>query len=481
MNLKEISIKNFRSICNLTFKIEPIANSYTYTLIGINESGKSSFLMAINLLNKESISFPSDYFNETENVSVVLKYELNVEEIKQLKDELFNKYKFEKSLIGRIEIEDITIAVEFEPIESGQRIITEVVNFMEADFPSYTLSDNIPVKRDKTNELQVDFNLNQFFEKYLPDYFWAISHYVTFWKSSPEYLIIDEIDLMSFSLDPKSVSIPLKNCFGLAGIEDIKKEIAKLNSPVSIQNLEELLGDKVTTHINKIWLEHPVKIKFKINNNKLTFLVEDKGVKFRNKTTNQRSDGFRQLISFLLTLSAENASQEFSNTILLLDEPETHLHPTAQINLKNEIIKLSQNGNNNIIFFATHSNYMIDKENIERCYKVFKEKNSITKFNKIAVGNTSYSEVNYEVFSIPTNDYHNELFGSIEESNKNKIYALPKNKKWNNEKKGIIEDVSLTIYIRHSIHHPENTKNPKFTEKDLRESIEILKSLKKNL
>ncbi len=478
MELKEINIKNFRSIADLTFKIEPVENSFTYSLIGINESGKSSFLMAINLLNKENISYPFDYFNETKEVSVILDYVINNQELTELKELLETKYKFDKTILSKVNIVTVNIIISFEPTTVAAQTISEVIVFKESVFPSHTAVESIPIKKDKEVESQEDFDLTTFFSKKLSDYFWKISHYVTFWKSTPEYLILDEIDLLKFSASPKSISIPLKNCFNLSGIDNISNETSKLNSPVAIQNLEELLEDKVTTHINKIWLEHPVKIKFKINNNKLTFLVEDKGVRFKNKITSQRSDGFRQLISFLLTLSAENLSQELTNTILLLDEPETHLHPTAQINLKNELIKLSQTSNNNIVFFATHSNYMIDKANIERCYKVKKEKNNYTKCEKIIMANTSYSEVNYEVFEIPTTDYHNELYGFLEDTNKAELNSLSKTKKWKNEKNGNIEDVSPSTYIRHSIHHPENTKNPKFTDKELKESIEILKKLK---
>jgi ABC-type multidrug transport system ATPase subunit len=238
------------------------------------------------------------------------------------------------------------------------------------------------------------------------------------------------------------------------------------------------LSDKVTLHINKVWPEHPIKVKFQINSNKLTFLIEDNNVKYKVKTTNQRSDGFRQFISFLLTLSAENLRDELQNSILLLDEPETHLHPSAQINLKNELIKISQNKNNNIVFFATHSNYMIDKENIDRCYKVFKKKNSKTELAKIEKVTSSYSEVNYDVFEIITNDYHNELYGYLEDIEKEKLDSLEKNRKWFNEKIKKIEVVSLQKYIRNSIHHPENTSNKKFTEIELKKSIEIMKKLK---
>ena len=35
----------------------------------------------------------------------------------------------------------------------------------------------------------------------------------------------------------------------------------------------------------------------------------------------------------------------------------------------------------------------------------------------------------------------------------------------------IDQHISLTDYIRHQIHHPENTKNRRYTQEELRESI----------
>ena len=122
---------------------------------------------------------------------------------------------------------------------------------------------------------------------------------------------------------------------------------------------------------------------------------------------------------------------------------------------------------------------MIDKDHIERCFRVSKQSNRKTKLEKIELGKTSYSEVNYEVFGIPSSDYHNELYGYLEEVEKTKLDSLPKTKKWKNKKTGATEDVSLATYIRHSIHHPENTRNPKFTPEELQESIEKLRELKK--
>jgi len=164
--------------------------------------------------------------------------------------------------------------------------------------------------------------------------------------------LLDEIDLVSFSSNPKSVSIPLLNCFILSGIREnqIANEVAKLVSPVAISSLQSRLSELTTKYIKNVWPEHPITITFQINNNKITLLIEDNGVKFKPKTANQRSDGFKQFISFLLTLSIENHNKVLSETILLIDEPETHLHPPAQINLLNELIKITSNGNENILF-----------------------------------------------------------------------------------------------------------------------------------
>lgn len=122
---------------------------------------------------------------------------------------------------------------------------------------------------------------------------------------------------------------------------------------------------------------------------------------------------------------------------------------------------------------------MIDKEHIERCFKVSKQLNGKTKLEGFETSQKSYAEVNYEVFNIPSSDYHDELYGYLEDMDKSKLDDLDKTWDWINEKNNKTEKVSLPTYIRHSIHHPENTSNKKFTPEELQKSIEILKELKK--
>ncbi len=480
MELKKITIENYKSIDNIEFIISEINNSYTYSLLGINESGKSSFLKAISLFDNGDISYPQDFFSDSKPVKITLNYVPSKDILAELKKELLTTHKFGKELLNKLEIKSVQIISEFEPTEITTKTIKENIDFQTQTFTDYTLIEKIPTKKGKEEIELEDFNLSAFFESELHDYFWDISHHVIFWKSSPEYLMLDDIDLLNFSTQPKETSIPLLNCFSLAGIKEdsLRKEIEKLTSPVTINSLQSKLSELTTKHINKVWPEHPISITFQINNNKISLLIEDNGVKFQPKTTGQRSDGFKQFISFLLTISVENYNEELSNTILLIDEPETHLHPPAQINLLGELIKITSNNNNNILFFATHSNYLIDKSNLDRNYKVSKKKNHKTSIDKIERKTSTYSEVNYEVFGIETSDYHNELYGFIELENRSLLDSMSKKRKWFNSKMKKEYQVSLSEYIRHSIHHPENELNKKYTDKELSQSIKNLRELR---
>ncbi len=480
MKLHKINIENFKSIDNLNFEINEIEDSYTYSLLGINESGKSSFLKAISLVDSKDIIYPNDFYDEKIPVKINLFYKLSKQELNELNKELITNFKFSKDLTDKVVITEIQISIEFEPNSTISKTISEIVSFEKDFFSEYTLKENIPIKKSKEDIDLEDFNLLEFFKSNLNDYFWGFSHKVVFWKSAPEYLILDEIDLLKFSKSPKEISIPLLNCFNLAGINEdsLQAEITKLNTPVSISSLQSKLSELTTIHINKVWPEHPISIVFQIDNNKISLLIEDNGVKFQPKTTSQRSDGFKQFISFLLTVSVENHNGELEDTILLIDEPETHLHPPAQINLLRELIKITSNDKNNILFFATHSNYLIDKTNLDRNYKVSKKENKRTVITKIEKKKSTYAEVNFEVFGIETTDYHNELYGFIESENKTLLENLNKTLRWKNAKTKKEYDVSLSQFIRDSIHHPENDLNKKFTDKELSQSIKSLKELK---
>ncbi len=478
MKLNSITIENYRSIENATLEIKEIEGGYTYTLIGINESGKSSFLKAISLKDGLEPVINQDFFDSGKPISITFNYTFTDEEQKLIKDKLIEG-GISNDSAGSYAIEEVEIIVFVEPVEPTS--IKKKIEVVLKDKDSKKAA----VPEEKTT-------IKNFLEEQLLNTVLELAHKVVFWKSEQRFLITEPINLEEFLKSPETISIPLINCFELAGIKSLEEEIAKIRSnPAEVKNLANKLSDKVSEHIKRVWPGHPVRIEFQIDNMSLSFLIEDDGVKYSAKVTAQRSDGFRQFISFLLTVSAQHVSGRLSNSILLLDEPETHLHPTGQENLMDELVNITLGKFNNVCIFATHSNYMIDKKHLDRCFRLVKEGNQKTEIIPIDGKASSYAEVNYIVFGIATTDYHNELYGFLQERD-----GLLTEKDFEPylEKKGIKIDrdyhkiqkdgninkykVTLPTYIRHLIHHPENTNNKAFSRGELDQSIKLLVNTK---
>lgn len=463
MELKSFTINNYKSIESLSFDISQLEDkSFTYSLIGENEAGKSSILQALalkdDLLDLDNNLLPNQQdFRENEDIRISYLYRLSELEIY----DIYEKIQEEMPEIhpSNAHYQDVILHIIFKKSQQN----------------------NVKIEEIEIENAQ-EFEHTEIIKKHYQAYVLNNQIKAVFWKSEDNYLMSHPVNLTNFSNDPDAVSIPLKNCFKLAGFSDISAEIAKINESTAREYLADQLGKEVTDHINRVWKDHPIKITFNISGEMIHFHVKDKDVKGRAKTAGQRSDGFRQFISFLLTVSAESKAEQLQNTLLLLDEPETHLHPKAQHSLLENLIEITKNNKNNIALFATHSNYMIDQEDLSRSYKIYKLKD-ITKYSGFDKKKSTYAEINYDVFSILSSDYHNELYGKIQETiNENCTSKLDDffkkekiiEKSYFNSNTDKTHKVSLPTYIRHQIHHPENSKNTKFTKTELVKSINFL-------
>lgn len=471
MNLQKIRIVNYRSLGDFTFEINNLNDgSAAFGLIGVNEAGKSSILTAIalkdGLQNAEGERLPlaKDFSDKNFSIIIDYYYSLTNEEIEEIKNQLNES------------------SSENEPIEVDfQHLIFRT--YFNIDAPSTAIFKlKIPECKNK--------NIRESIEKKLLEHIKSKIQKTVFWTAEKRYLISAPISLSDFASNPEIVSIPLKNSFLLAGISDIPAAINKLTGDsTEVEYLEEILGEAVTKHISNRWPGHPIKITFSIVDGKINFHVRDTKVKVKSKakTADQRSDGFRQFISFLLTVSAENINKELSDTILLLDEPETHLHPKAQENLLDELIKIASLESRNIVLFATHSIFMIDKSNLSRNFKISKE-NALSGRTQFNEKGTTYSGVTYEVFGIASSDYHNELYSQLHaryqdadttDTEREKIknfddnyFSVEKQLKKDRPWKGNPNSCTLPTYIRNCIHHSDN--GDKFTLAELEESIEVM-------
>ena len=461
MKLRSVRIMNFRSIRDQTFNVEAVDGSYTFALIGANETGKSTFLEAISLAGKFDAELSQkDYANIGQEVRITLAFELEKQDSKEL---LKIATSVHEGVEEYLDTAQVYINAIFDPVGRGgisrQKFVVDT--FLEAG-----LSD--------TEAKELDKAITLYFRQRLLK--------ITLWKPEKGHIINEPVQLQEFANNPAKF-MPLYNCFMMAGLHP--NGLIGLDEADESDFAEEL-GRVATGYINKIWRSYPaIRIKFHIGGGKLTLLIEDTGVRSKSKTMEQRSDGFRWFVSFLLTIAPNYSGDSPNESILLLDEPDMHLHPQAQADLLRELIRITQeDGGRKILFFATHSSHMIDKKNVDRCHK-FSKQNGFTKVERANSGVLkSYAEVNYSVFEVAGNDYHDELYGYLASTKEgwDKLEGLPTySKPWHNERTGNLENVSLSKYIRHSIHHPENKANEPFTDEERHKSIETMQRLVQEL
>lgn len=417
MKIKSINIKNFRSIKDITIPIKSFGTdskkSNTLFLVGMNESGKTAILEAISLINKgmSTIDYEDYCFLEAQenNDYIDLYTELELTHISFWQEQVVKKIGLSEEFSKKIQFISL-IKNTYLNSEGSSESFNLSIN---SDLPFYEYIIVTTVKPDGTETKKIhllkDYNeieekitaqnaksfllenqklLNKsFLESRITKSLKSVLNHnlpkIQIWRPSSEYLINDIIDLEEFK-DDTSISIPLKNMFNIYGKikdEDIKQTIERaLSNQARRDELQEKMTDKITRHINRIWKEHKIKIRISINASKCQVHVEDKDKKFAYYTMNQRSDGFKQFVSLILSLSAQNESNNLNNKIILIDEPEVHLHPSGIRYMRDEILKI---GKNNNVFVSTHSHYMIDTETPERHWLVNKQK-SETKISQIS-------------------------------------------------------------------------------------------------
>ena len=202
-----------------------------------------------------------------------------------------------------------------------------------------------------------------------------------------------------------------------------------------------------------------------------------------------------EMILTLLLLRAI-ASQSKGTIIYLIDEPELHLHPKAQFKLIELLLEESKTKQ---IILSTHSPYMFKNALNGKTHLIILRRDAV---NEIAIEypdtagwkklpwGPSWGEINFHAFDLPTVELHNELFGHIQESNVlPSIVAvdghftangIAQTKSWIRDNAGVAQppqQVTLPVYIRNSIHHPENRHNAPFSDVELKDSIEQMLQL----
>ena len=152
--------------------------------------------------------------------------------------------------------------------------------------------------------------------------------------------------------------------------------------------------------------------------------------------------------------------------LILIDEPELHLHPRLQEKFVDFILEISKDSQ---VILTTHSPLLIKQlaynENVKNI--VLKKDKDVKEFDERKLSYISSNETNYLAFDLPSEEYHNELYESlmekystsngikrfdneffIQQKKEDKIYPWEKQP----------NQVSIHTFIRNQIHHRKDNR-----------------------
>ena len=198
---------------------------------------------------------------------------------------------------------------------------------------------------------------------------------------------------------------------------------------------------------------------------------------------NKRGSGVKRLILLsFFRAKAEQAVLDNANVIYAIEEPETSQHTKNQIILINSLKELSRNTQ---IIITTHSSVVVRNLQFDDLRIVVENETGkgIENAKQGLLSYPSLNEINYLVFDDVSEAYHDELYSELKEKEKelwktfNDLQPKLKYIRESEDKKSTKEEQkSLTEIIRHQIHHPENKHNPKYTQEQLKNSIELMRN-----
>ncbi|MCU4117241.1 ATP-binding protein [Mycoplasma zalophi] len=498
MKIASIKLKNFRGYSN---EVEFNLNDIT-AIIGKNDTGKSTILEALDI-----------FFNDGKGLIKLDKNDINKSEYKKNNNEISITVCF-KDLPKNITIDSSFVTKledEYLLNSNGQlEIIKKYSNassnktYIKAKHPQNPKCNNLFYKKNqdlkkiitdediKCNNLAINSSLRKAIWNYykneldLKECEIDLSKEETkkIWESLQKFLPV-------FSLFQSD----RKNSDADSEVQDpLKEAIKQIFKDENIQNKLSEISKLVKTKISEVAERTLQKIKemdLELANSLNPNIPESKDLKwqdvFKNVSItgdedipiNKRGSGVRRLILlnfFRAEAERRRENRENTNIIYAIEEPETSQHTSNQIKLIDSLKELSKSTKTQILL-TTHSPNIVKQIGIKNL-RLVSENNGVKVVNTVKpIVLNSLNEVNYLAFGEISEEYHNELYGYIESDNLlNKFEEHKTLREYKKLKNNSIkfEKVTLSKYIRHQIHHPENKLNTRFTKCELKNSIEMM-------
>jgi len=409
MNFTYFKFKNFKGIDNQRLDLSKSAGSNIYTLVGLNESGKTTILEAINffshkpesldVLELDSYSIDDihdlipinkrDNFNDSITIEAGIK--LSNEDIIQINKTI----KSENKIIVNECAKEVTYTQNYHFKNSSHE--------PDKDESFWTFSAKGKTARAKKIRNLTNTEL-QPAHKYIRKNIPSILYFPNFLFEFPEKIYLDsETDNPKEKFYQNIIQDILDSLDNDLNIED--HLIARISSgeKIDLRNLNSLIG-KMNRQLSKIIFDSWNKIFSKKVNQKEIILYYDSDEKgafleFNIKDDvdiyriNERSLGFRWFFVYILLTQFRNYGKTRNNAFFLFDEPASNLHPAAQ----SELLKSFENLPN--VLYTTHSHYLINTKWLESTYVVKNKGIDYDNEAEYIAKNTDVSIMKYRQFA----------------------------------------------------------------------------------
>ena len=483
MKIDSVYIKNFRSIKEATISVKDLT-----ILIGNNGTGKTTILEAVHFaLSPNFLSGkiePSDFYNNTPESIIIDLIFINPFDV-EIPDLFNNKQivscnkihlnikKREKATSGKSFTDGYVIENYYVPVAPKtdenswdiKRKNGSIFKFSERQL-AVNYSEPVNSIRSfyfaKNRNTQIRRGYNSSITNVFDDFNWRFIHHI---ESNPTDYYIKKQNFeeqILYNIDDKS----------------IKKSFTTLNEKLKDFGIPEVSISFIESNapFNSAFLSNKI--------NSLDIKVDNLG------------SGVEMIISLLYLETLASLSNE--EILIIIDEPELHLHPSLQEKFIQYLKNISSEKQ---IIVSTHSPYFFKNccsdKNIKLLVTKLIDNQSQIKDAEYQLSTFSWSpswgEINYYAYEIVTVEFHNELYGYLQSLCKiyeikdfdNHLVSLGenKNKKWIQEKdeRPFIYDLTLMTYIRNFLHHPENQINPIYTNDELKISIQKMLNLIKKI
>ncbi len=388
MKLKKVTIQNYRGI-----KEEKTIYFDSFNcIVGQNDAGKSTILKALDCFLNEKKPSPTDLnVNATTNI-ITIELFLDFEN-KQLtlNEEILTSLEQEE-----ITNEDNLVVIKKqwtvnENIGNPKNLIKRKIYDNDFDFLTKTETQLIAKCREHniaTNRANgEDFNN---VEKRLKLREYASQNHFTFSYdfediptsgTSKIKLFFDSIkkNLPKYQYFKADTSLEESDSIIQKFFKDIALEI--INTEIDTDELETTIKtslgnvlDRISTKINQVVnASESVTPKVDFDWSKListTFMTNSLG---NSLPLSARGDGFRRItmMSYFEYLAETNRSVNSQHIIFSFEEPETFLHPSAQQNLFEKLLSLTENQYQ--VILSTHSPTIVGNSKPSQLIHIYKE------------------------------------------------------------------------------------------------------------